>query len=583
VVKEEILEEEEKRRREREVKERRKELKVVDTKKKIKIAPKRMKEQVVVPLIRLERLSEYLTKKLELTKEVPKIKKERRMLPIPFIRLQEASIMLREYEIDYKIPKVEKSRRMLTIPIIRANFPPKISIQLTKFDTEIEKPEEIVLPKLRVPICRRMLLPSLKLLIESFDLTISEQLKERLEKFQFTIQALQPSVIEPQTRISEIGVEREIRETEPEFEVEDILGEILPILKGKGIEFSFQRPLCLIVIGKSSDGLGMVEHLMSTKYTYHGEYRFFMGLPWQKDLMLSRIAEGKLKETGVKYIPASTSIMERAKEDPYALITSERLIVHIPSVNGENIMKIIRGLKEISKRGPKCVILYAREVGSLEDLDKEVPDIDVVIAALPEYNEKLPKLIGEILGVELPPTIHETRIDNLWISAVRLYEEEVKRLDDELPTREVDFFPERESSFHYLMKRIVYWYLKEGNYAYVKAEELKPLIDEEGRFIGYIIPDIKADDEYWEVETGYPSEEERKLIKEPWNPQARLIWKLSKYEGSPKKIRVVLPAIYAHLFRQEIRKVKKYFRERGKDIKFYTIYLSQRGKIKRFL
>jgi len=360
-------------------------------------------------------------------------------------------------------------------------------------------------------------------------------IKEGVERRQIAIQVPQQPITKPRVEASEISAEMGKGGAEPELEAENVLDELLPTLKGKGLEFSFQRPLCLIVLGESSDGLGMVEHLMAIKYAYHGEYRFFMKLPRQKEFMLSKIAEGRLRKAGVKDIPSL--ITEKAEEDPYALITSDHLIVSIPipSISEESIMKIIRGLKEISKRGPKCVIIYSREAGPLENLDEEVPDVDVVIAALPKFNEKLPKLIGEILGIELPPTVYETRIDNLWNFAVKLYEEEMKRLDNKLPTKGVDFFPGRESLFHYLMKKIVYWYLKESGYTHVKTEELKPLINEAGQFVGHVIPDIVADDECWEVETGYPSEEERTLIVEPWDPRARLIWKLSRYKGSPRR------------------------------------------------
>jgi len=389
-------------------------------------------------------------------------------------------------------------------------------------------------------------------------------------------------MVKPEVGVKKVSAEKETKETELELEAEDVLDELLPTLKGKGREFSLQRPLCLIAVGKSEDGLRMIEHLMATKYTYYGEYGFFMGLPWQKELISSKIAGEMMKKTSVKHLPSTR--MEQIKEEgPYSLITSERLIVRIPSVNEKNIMEIIRGLKEISKRGPKCVILYTPDVRPLEDLDKKVLDVDVTIVALPEYNERLPRLIERLLGINLPPTIYEESLDDLWSFAVRLYEEEMKRLDNELSTKGVDFFPERESPFHYLMKRIVYWYLKnQSNYTRVEAEKLKPQFDEANQLVRYVVPDVVADDEYWEVETGYPSEEEKALIKEPWNPRARLIWKLSKYRSKPSKIRVVFPAIYAHLFRYDIMSVKKYFEERGIDIKFYTIYLHQRGELRRF-
>jgi hypothetical protein len=74
------------------------------------------------------------------------------------------------------------------------------------------------------------------------------------------------------------------------------------------------------------------------------------------------------------------------------------------------------------------------------------------------------------------------------------------------------------------------------------------------------------------------------LLREPWKPQARLIWKLSRY-GEVDKIHVVLLAIYAHLFKHEVKMVRKYFEEKRIDVKFHTIHLSQDGKVglKRFL
>lgn len=392
----------------------------------------------------------------------------------------------------------------------------------------------------------------------------------------------QDEMITPPTRNAEAGVSRvsiggESGKAEPELEPEDIIGKLFP--KGVDKLFSFQRPLCIIAVGETADGLKMLEHLISTKYTYHGEYRFSMSLPWQREEVQAEITERKLKKTGVKQAPAS-EVLEVKEEKPYSLITSKDLIVRIPSANERNKAEIIRGLREISKRGPKCVILYTQNAEPFENLNKEVPDIDVLIITLPEYNERLPRLIEKLLGIDLPP--HSSRkVDDLWGYAVWHYEEELRRLDRELPTKGVDFFPERESKFHYLMKRIVYWYLKRRGYP-VRAEELVSLIDDRNQFIGYIVPDVIAGDEYWEVETGYPSVDEHRLIMEPWDPFARLTWKLSKYEGSPSKIRVVFPAIYAYLFRDEIRKVRKYFKERGIDIQFYTIRLCGEGKLERF-
>ncbi len=365
---------------------------------------------------------------------------------------------------------------------------------------------------------------------------------------------------------------------EPGLE-EDVLEEILPRGKGDWRITSLQRPLCLIVTGERADGLTMVEHLISTKFTYQGQYMFSKGLPWQ-ERVLTEMADGQMEKTGIRYIP-SRKIGK--KEDPYSLITSEDLIVQI-SANEDDKAEIVRGLKEISKRGPKCVILYASNVKPFEDLDRRVLDVDIAIVSLPERSEKILKLVGKLLGVDLSAILEPEwkSIDELWAVAVRLYEEELKRLDKELPTEDVDYFPDRESRFHYLMKRIVYSHLKRRGYKDIRVEQPISLIDE-NEFVGYVIPDIVADGEYWEVETGYPSSDEKKLIIEYWSPYARLVWKLSKYKENPSKIRVVFPAIYAYLFYDEIRKIKAYFEKRGIDIKFYTIYLHGKGELRRFV
>ncbi|MBE8540478.1 hypothetical protein [Geoglobus acetivorans] len=358
---------------------------------------------------------------------------------------------------------------------------------------------------------------------------------------------------------------------------EDILEEILPTRKGDWRIISLQRPFCLIVAGEHADGLEMVEYLVSTKYTYQGQYKFAKGLPWQRDVLVE-VAEWMKRKTGVRHIPARKI---SKKEDPYSSIISEDLIVLV-SANENDKVEIVRGLREISKRGSKCIILYVSNIKPFEDLDRRVLDVDIAIVSLPERSEKIRKLVGKLLGVDLL-AIGEPEwesIDELWAVAVRLYEEELKRLDKELP-EDVEYFPDRESRFHYLMKRITYSYLKKKGYKDIRVEQQIPLIDENG-FVGYVIPDIVADEEYWEVETGYPSSDEKELIIEHWSPHARLVWKLSKYKDNPSKIRVVFPAIYAYLFYDEIRKIKAYFEKRGYDIKFYTIYLRGKGELRRF-
>lgn len=180
--KKETLEEEERRKKEKKIE--RVEVKVKISEKVEEKVEKITYEEghLIVPLIKLENIPELQLKKLEVNKGIPQIEKRKKVVPTPIIEIQELSPILRECKLDYKIPSIEKRKRSLTIPIIRVNPPPKISVLLMEFDTEISKPKEITLPKIKVPIYRKATLIPPKFLIETFDSTINEQLMMRLEK-----------------------------------------------------------------------------------------------------------------------------------------------------------------------------------------------------------------------------------------------------------------------------------------------------------------------------------------------------------------------------------------------------------------
>jgi hypothetical protein len=142
---------------------------------------KKEEERVVLPFMKLEEVSKLEPKTLELSKDIIKVEKQQRVITMPIMELQPPSITLKEYELDYKIPLIEKAKKLLIIPIIKVNSPPRVSILLTKFDTQIGKPQEIILPKILVPVYRKVSFTSARPLLESFDSTISEQVTKRLE------------------------------------------------------------------------------------------------------------------------------------------------------------------------------------------------------------------------------------------------------------------------------------------------------------------------------------------------------------------------------------------------------------------
>ena len=57
---------------------------------------------------------------------------------------------------------------------------------------------------------------------------------------------------------------------------------------------------------------------------------------------------------------------------------------------------------------------------------------------------------------------------------------------------------------------------------------------------------------------------------------------MKKYgEGGYKKVNVVLPSIYGHMFKEDVRKVKGYFEEKI-ELKFYTLHWYKKAGIRFF-
>jgi hypothetical protein len=343
---------------------------------------------------------------------------------------------------------------------------------------------------------------------------------------------------------------------------ENILNELFQVVKGGDLlRWKTHKALCLVLTGdEPKNGMKMIEDIISTKYTFHGFHEFLRNLPWQRDMESGSVKKGE-------------EILKEMEKEIYDKIISKDLIVSA-IVSAKEKKNIIKGLREVAYKGAKCLILYVKDVKDFEDLDLEVADVDIKIVGLPKLDDKTRRSIGTLIGVDLKDVIANS-IDQLWHKALKLYEEEVDELNKKLP--HVPFFPEREGLMHFLMKRIVYTYLKnkeEYKSKSIKVEEPLLTPDEKGE-VKQVIPDIVIDDECWEVETGYPSKDEP--IMDQSNPFARLVLKLKKYrEMGYLKIRVVAPTIYAHMFKDDIKEAKRHFKEvYDLEIKFYTINWSK--------
>lgn len=337
----------------------------------------------------------------------------------------------------------------------------------------------------------------------------------------------------------------------------DLLHKLFPKLSAKSLsDVSFRKPLCVLAIGDKLDGLDMLTNILSYKYTYHGEYRFSMSLPLQNFSEL----KGEARIRGLSG--------EGTVKNIYELITSGELIVR-ESVSEKDLPDIERALKEIAKRGPKCVILYTKDIKPFEDLHVKVPDVDFLVVSLPKLEENTIRIIEDIIGVKIPGGAIRS-VDEAWGRGLRIQEEELSRLDEKLNIPGVEWNPEEETWLHFLMKKITFYWLREKGRQYIEVEVTLP----SGKRA-----DLKANDEYWEVETGYPTKDEKAKLKEPWDPAARLISKLSKYSRG-SKVRLVVWPIYAYLFRKELIYVKRYYKTtRDVDIKVFTIHLDGEGRI----
>jgi len=143
---------------------------------------KKEEEHLSIPFIEIERVQDSELKKVELEEEFPKIEKVKRIVSIPLIQLQEAPVVLKKHELDTSITKIEKRKKSTALPIVKVVFVPKVSFQHMMFDTQIKKPSQITLTEVKVPIYWKTIYSLPKPLLENFDLSINEQLKERLKR-----------------------------------------------------------------------------------------------------------------------------------------------------------------------------------------------------------------------------------------------------------------------------------------------------------------------------------------------------------------------------------------------------------------
>ena len=434
-----------------------------------------------------------------------------------------------------------------------------------------------------------------ELIFETIPLELKEQekLKPQLKTFTLQIKKLEKKkidlkeVILPGNKILERLSKEKLDETEIESEKEeadDIL-ERLFNLQRSSFDWDYGKLAVIIAVSDDEDSKEMLEQIVARKYAYHGNFTF------EQDLESKDTKYRKLEEIR-EVIPANKEIIEKIKT-PKLIISS--------IVQKKRWSVLVKALKDIAELGKKCVILYPKEndIKVLIYRIKNIPNVELKVIKLPKWNENTCKLIGKLQGIDektLQKNLFEMKetwkelntkelkfegtVDEAYSLAWKMNEKIRKQIkDSDKISKDLNkwlpqaigkyYFSHSESKNHFLTKKYVYWLLKMAN------PEKNILLEQPDA--SKKIPDIKFDDQNWEIETGYPSKEELEKNQEQSDAFVHLM-KLNKYE-SEDKVNVILPNLYAYIFRKQIKNVK---RNLGSNIKFYTINWS-RSKLELFL
>jgi hypothetical protein len=556
IAEKEILEEEErKRRRKKESKKEELEIKAPEKiERKAEEIPLKKEGYLIVPLIKLEKVSELELKKLEVSKEIPRIEKRRRTISTPIIKLQEPSPIFKKCELDYRLPYIEKRKKLLTIPIIRVYQIPKVSILLTEFNTEISRPARITLPKIRVPIYQKAILISPEFLLESFDLTISKQLLQHLERKE---EAKEEKPIE-KVKVAEsygpsVGAEDE---EIPDF-LEFAFGSEGRRIRSRGPKIILFKDL------EDDSYINFLENVCLRVYRERegGEPKAIK--IYKMDDLNKREVE-KWLEAGGKIF--TIDIEEKNNIDETHLLEkldetyTERLGFIIFTTKKEEIFKYLQGLLlSISKKAQgrfNIIELKARRLPlRLIELSSGMIDVD-----------KIPKIIQSFDYIFNEALFKEESYFNKILEDIKNEEEGLFK-ESTNPAKEV------ESSLHFNIKVFLVRYLvhklrKEGKELSAREEIMKEIETEKELSEG-VLPDVKVGKEVYEVETlfGPHAGEE---------PDLKINKTIDRYDKIDiDKVNIVMDNFGFLLHLKELLRKKKHFN----NVEFYTLDLKNKKLI----
>jgi hypothetical protein len=568
VAKEEIVEEEERKERREETKREESKVKISEKEEKeAEVIPSKEKH-IEVPIIKLEKISELEFKKLELDKNIPQIEKRKTVVSIPILKLQEPSLMLKELELDCKILSLEKRKKQLKIPIIKAASPPKVSIPIT-FDSEIRKPRPIVLPKPKVPLYKKGIPVSPKILLESFDSAISEELKKRLEEAKELKKDITKEVkpAEP-TPPSSGGEGEEI----PDF-LEVAFGSAGGKIRGKGPK---------IILFKDREDDSYINFLENVCLRIYREMEG--GEP--KAVKILKLDEMNKREIE-KWLEAGGKIFTINMEN-YDKLDETHLWERLEETYSERLGFIIFTAKSMNKFKSVGVLLQninnkAQNRFNIIELEaKELPAklIELASGMIKLEKPTLEKAYIEVEGKRVPIGDTFDSLFNIYLfkenSRFNTALEKIKEEEKGLFKESTKPSKEAESPLHFNIKVFLVKYLvnelrKKGEKLSTREEIMRKIKTEEELSEG-VIPDVLIESnnqkEVYEVETLFGPHPEGE-------PDLKITKTVDKYDkvSGIAKVNIVMDNFGFLLHLKELLNKKEHFKNKPFKVEFYTLDL----------
>jgi len=572
---EDYVEEDKRRKRAKEAEARKEDLKMaVSEIRKTEVAtivPQKEEKHIKVPIVSQEP-PEFRFKELEIDEQITRVEKERRRLSLPVLELQGPPLMLAEAKVDNEISRIEKRRELVNIPIVRLRALPKVLELISEFDAEVIRPKPLPLPKVKVPIYRKSALISPKSVLDDFDLSINQQLREHLEEKEKP--QVTPSI---RTEPVEVGVpslgEGEEEEI-PEF-IELAFSEDGGKIRGKGpwiilmkdfeddSHVSLLETLCARIYREKEGGEPEAVKIQRIDEMSKKEIEKWMK-PSHKIFTINLDHTEKEKKTWLEI--DEDRLWERLEETYLGKIgfiifatRDEETFEHYKELLNRINLKAQLRLNVVALRSAKLPWELTRLVSGMVSLGSVEPIVGI------EKRAKTP------IGATFDSILNEAqkRFDQI-LQAVK---EEEKGLFKSATNRNRGQIEgkERESDLHFDIKVFLVRYLthelrKQGLPLKSREEVMEKIETEKG--VASPVPDVQVGSEAYEVET---------LFGEGENADKKIDLTIDKYDGTGiGRVNIVMDNIGFLMHVRDLKMKKEQFKNKKFGVEFYTLDLQNK-------